>query len=248
MKSKDKKDTTKSTAKRKSGPRTKARLVLGNETEAKSTVEAQVNTALTAAPVLKPLNPKQRAFCREYCKDHNGAQAAIRAGYSADSAAVIACELLIKPNIQAEIARLEAAVIKRNDISLDRVIKELAIIAFSDIANYTDIDAETGNIRALAFGDMPEGTSRALDSIEEDRTSRKSRDGQEEFISSKIKFKRADKVRALSELRDHFKIQAPQTTLVLGANDLKDPATAAKLIGNYQALLRSAGAGGNAKV
>ena len=38
--------------------------------------------------------------------DFNGTQAAIRAGYSENTAAVIACENLIKPNIQAELGEL----------------------------------------------------------------------------------------------------------------------------------------------
>lgn len=46
------------------------------------------------------LNAKQKRFCEEYLKDLNGTQAAIRAGYSVKSAAVIAVQNLIKLNIQ----------------------------------------------------------------------------------------------------------------------------------------------------
>lgn len=47
--------------------------------------------------------PKQAAFIREYLIDKNGAQAAIRAGYSAKTAASIAEENLRKPDIRAAI-------------------------------------------------------------------------------------------------------------------------------------------------
>ncbi|MCI5929036.1 MAG: terminase small subunit [Pseudoflavonifractor capillosus] len=40
------------------------------------------------------LTAKQAAFVREYLIDLNATQAAIRAGYSAKTANVIACELL----------------------------------------------------------------------------------------------------------------------------------------------------------
>lgn len=40
------------------------------------------------------LSPKQELFCREYIKDLNGKQAAIRAGYSAATAEVKASQLL----------------------------------------------------------------------------------------------------------------------------------------------------------
>ena len=49
---------------------------------------------MAAKPLERPLTPKQAAFVREYLIDLNGAQAAIRAGYSAKSADRIAHELL----------------------------------------------------------------------------------------------------------------------------------------------------------
>lgn len=53
---------------------------------------------------------KQMRFIDEYLIDLNGAQAAIRAGYSAKTARQIADEILSKPDIQAEIqARIDAA-------------------------------------------------------------------------------------------------------------------------------------------
>lgn len=46
------------------------------------------------------LTAKQQRFCDEYLIDLNATQAAIRAGYSEKTAAAIAAENLIKPNIQ----------------------------------------------------------------------------------------------------------------------------------------------------
>ena len=55
------------------------------------------------------LTNKQQRFIEEYLLDLNATQAAIRAGYSASTAASIATENLRKPHIQNEIAkRLEA--------------------------------------------------------------------------------------------------------------------------------------------
>ena len=55
-----------------------------------------------------PINPKQAAFCCEWIIDHNGTQAAIRAGYARKGARVRAVRLLSKDNIKTEIARLKA--------------------------------------------------------------------------------------------------------------------------------------------
>lgn len=55
---------------------------------------------------MNKLTAKQEMFCKEYMIDLNATQAAIRAGYSADTASVIGCENLIKPNIQERIQEL----------------------------------------------------------------------------------------------------------------------------------------------
>lgn len=94
------------------------------------------------------LTPKQKAFVDEYQIDLNGAHAAIRAGYSPKSAGAIASDLLDKPHIADEIARRMAARSKRTGVNADRVIRELAKIAF---ANITDIVELNGQIKAEAY-------------------------------------------------------------------------------------------------
>ena len=56
----------------------------------------------------RPLTNKQQAFCREYVKDSNGSQAAIRAGYSTAGAKVRGSELLTLRNVTQEISRIQA--------------------------------------------------------------------------------------------------------------------------------------------
>lgn len=54
------------------------------------------------------LTAKQKRFIEEYLIDMNATQAAIRAGYSPDSAKEIGCENLTKPNIKAAIDKAMA--------------------------------------------------------------------------------------------------------------------------------------------
>ena len=54
---------------------------------------------------MSELTWKQKAFIDEYMKDFNGGAAAVRAGYSEDSAYSIASENLKKPEIKAELQR-----------------------------------------------------------------------------------------------------------------------------------------------
>lgn len=95
----------------------------------------------------RKLNPKQQRFVEEYLIDLNATQAAIRAGYSPKTATAIASENLVKPNISAAIACAMAERSKRTGITQDRVLEELAKVAFIKL---TDIVDDTGKIKADA--------------------------------------------------------------------------------------------------
>ena len=58
-------------------------------------------------PTRRKLTDKEKAFCREYLKDWNAAQAAIRSGYSEASAKEIGFETLTKPHIQKRIRNIQ---------------------------------------------------------------------------------------------------------------------------------------------
>lgn len=69
--------------------------------------------------IVAKLTAKQQRFCDEYLIDLNATQAAIRAGYSEKTAAVIATENLRKPNIaeyiEKRMAEKEEALIAKQD-------------------------------------------------------------------------------------------------------------------------------------
>lgn len=92
----------------------------------------------------RKLNPKQQRFVDEYLIDLNATQAAIRAGYSPKTATAIASENLSKPSISAAIACAMAERSKRTGITQDRILEELAKVAFIKL---TDIVDDTGKIK-----------------------------------------------------------------------------------------------------
>lgn len=96
------------------------------------------------------LTKKQQLFVQEYLIDLNATQAAIRAGYSVESARDIGYENLTKPNIQKEIAKAMAERSKRTGVNQDRVILELARLAF---VKMTDIVDDKGKIKETATDD-----------------------------------------------------------------------------------------------
>lgn len=71
------------------------------------------------------LTPKQRRFVEEYLVDLNATQAAIRAGYSEDTARSIASENLSKPDIQEAIGCAMAERSERTKVTSDYVIGKI---------------------------------------------------------------------------------------------------------------------------
>ncbi|WP_370682253.1 terminase small subunit [Comamonas sp. GB3 AK4-5] len=79
------------------------------------------------------LTPKQERFVAEYLIDLNATQAAIRASYSARTAASQGERLLRNVEVAKAIQAAQAARAARTEITQDRVLQELARIAFFDI-------------------------------------------------------------------------------------------------------------------
>ena len=84
------------------------------------------------------LNQRQELFCREYIKDLNGTQAAIRAGYSPKTADRMAYELLKKPEIQAFVLQSKAERVEEVKIDANYVLKRLIEIDEMDVADILD--------------------------------------------------------------------------------------------------------------
>ena len=85
------------------------------------------------------LTPKQRRFVNEYLIDLNATQAAIRAGYSKKTAQQIGAENLSKPVIQAEIQKRQVKLQNKLEITQERVLQELAAIAFANGADFAKV-------------------------------------------------------------------------------------------------------------
>lgn len=68
---------------------------------------------------------KQKLFCREYVKDYNGTQAAIRAGYSPKTASVQASRLLKKSDILELIRKNQQEVLNSTCLSEEKLINKL---------------------------------------------------------------------------------------------------------------------------
>lgn len=135
-----------------------------------------------------PLSDKQERFCQEYLVDLNATRAYIRAGYSVKTAPSCASRLLEKANVRARVDELMARRARRTGVTQDRVVRELARVAFVDPTQV--IDFHTGRVR----GDAPEDDRAALAGV-------RVKDGAD-FSEREVKLH--DKVRALELLGKHL--------------------------------------------
>lgn len=141
------------------------------------------------------LSAKQEAFCQEYLIDLCAKQAAIRAGYSPKSAEKIGYELLQNTRVRARVDELLAERSRRTGINADRVIRELARLAFIDPTQLIDSD---GAVKPDATPD----DRAAIACVRVKRSSGK--DG--ESVEREVRV--ADKLKALELLGKHLTLFA----------------------------------------
>lgn len=152
------------------------------------------------------LTERNETFCHHYVRTWNARTAADAAGLSHLTGRTLLC----KPKIQARIRELNAAMLKASDITAQRVMLELARVAFGDIRGIVD---ESGRLKPIR--ELDDDTAAVVAGI--DLETRYERDGTETDLATgeekprvvavqTAKIKRYDKNPALSILARHFKL------------------------------------------
>lgn len=144
---------------------------------------------------MSKLTAKQEKFCKEYIVSLNATQASIKAGYSEKTAKAIGTENLSKPAIQKRIQELSSGAVKKHEITVDMIIKELAAIAFLDVSSFY---TATGDLKAIH--DIDETARKAIASV----SARVVKEG-EDFVDIKT-IKANDKLKALELLGRYHKM------------------------------------------
>lgn len=142
------------------------------------------------------LTPRQERFVAEYLCDLNATQAARRAGYSAKTAEQQGPRLLGNVGVAQAIAKAQARRAERTGITQDRVLQELARIAFfdprklfTDAGNPIDIHDLDDDVAAVLAG---------LDIVVE-----RTEEGRDGFTSVR-KYKLTNKLGALEAAMRHL--------------------------------------------
>ena len=151
---------------------------------------------------MKQLTPKQELFCREYLKDLNATQAAIRAGYSEKSSAAQGCENLIKPNVAERIIELKKE--RNEEVGIDAayVLRRLVEIDQMDV-----LDIMTNDMSIKPVSQWPASWRRYLNGFDLAEMF-EGRGEDREMVGILKKIKWPDKVRNLELLGKHITVQA----------------------------------------
>lgn len=163
------------------------------------------------------LTAKQQRFIEEYLIDLNGTQAAIRAGYSENSANEIASENLAKPNIQEAIAAERAKISERCNITVERVLNEYAKMAFSNMANYITIQDDGSAYIDLSGVTRDDAAALAEVVTEEYKDGR----GEDARDVKRVKIKLSDKKAALDSISRHLGMFADKIDVTSKGESIK---------------------------
>lgn len=140
------------------------------------------------------LTEKQKRFCEEYLTDLNAAQAAIRSGYSEDTAKEQASRLLTNVNVQAYVAELQEIRSKKVECTSEMVLKELMKLGFSNVS-----DLKNNWEEFKSWDEIPEEKKHIIQEVE--TITSKNKEGTE---TTRLKVKLHSKTDALEKIAKHI--------------------------------------------
>lgn len=159
---------------------------------------------------------KQKRFVEEYLVDLNATQAAIRAGYSPETAGAIGGENLQKPEISRAIGKKMAEQSKRTGVTADRVVRELAKVAFLDMTKVVD---GQGRIKENAS----EEDKSCIESIKYKSSSTDQGDSVEREVKVASKLKALELLgKHLGMFSDKFSVEGAVPVIISGEEKLEE--------------------------
>lgn len=148
----------------------------------------------------KKLTDKQARFVAEYLIDLNATQAAVRSGYSAKSADKQGYKMLCHPAIAAALSAKQGQRLKRREITAERVLDELAKMAFLDPRKLFTSDGSL-----VPIHELDDDTAASIAGLEVNELFEGDGDQKHAFgLLKKVKI--ADKYKGLEMLGRHLKL------------------------------------------
>lgn len=149
----------------------------------------------------RKLKERLERFCRAYTLDLNATNAALTAGYARNSAYSQGQRLLKNSAVAARIDEIQRKQCEKLDITAERVLTEIAKLAYSNMDDYVDV---VSGQRVLNTGKATRDQMAAVQEITEDNTGG-SGDGERKVVV-RTRFKLVDKGINLERLGRHLKL------------------------------------------
>ena len=149
------------------------------------------------------ITDRMKKFVDEYLVDFNATQAAIRAGYSPDTANEQGSQLLARPDIRELVAEGQKAIAERTQTFQDNAVDELKIVGFSDLADFLTVK-EGGIVEQKSFDQLTKEQTKCIKKIKQVVRSSHSADGTILHQTATLEVELHDKLRALELLGRHL--------------------------------------------
>lgn len=160
------------------------------------------------------LEKREEAFCQEYLIDFNQTRAAKRAGYEGNHVAQQGHLLIKKPKVAARVEELIAERKKRLEFDQDRVLNEIAAIAFGTLRPVVSFNAD--GTPFIDISDATQDEMGVISSIEVDTYMDGKGDQAREVKSVKVKL--YDKLSALDKLAKHLGLTNTKLEITMDAD------------------------------
>lgn len=183
-------------------------------------------TAKQVKELESSLTPKRIFFCKEYILDFNGTRAAKAAGYTEKTAYSTASEILNIPEVQKYLQYLTSDRAKRLQVTADKIVQEIAKIAFAnaeDLIDYFDGNVLFNDLHQMKFPEI----------IKNITVKEILKDGKR--IGQIAKIEVYDKVKALELLGKHTALFTEQLNLTNDGGKFDAPQTVVNININHRA-------------
>ncbi len=157
-----------------------------------------------APELFEQLGFRESLFVRAYISEPEPKMAALAAGWTHGEAPIIARQMMSNPLVRASIRAEQERLQRKFSVSAERVINELARIAFSNMDDFMTVDHDGTRRINLNKASSQEMSAVSSIQLEEILIPQKDEDGPPAAILRKLKIKLWDKHRALTALGSHL--------------------------------------------